>query len=116
MVKQYKVTVNGVSYDVTVESAGGGRGGYAPAYHPAPAAAPAKAKPWADYPQTADGAFAFFCAALKERRKEDYSSEKHDEMWFGIYDGAAQGTDPDEFTPADVQRLMEAVDNGVMPF
>ena len=81
-----------------------------------PAAAPAKAKPWADYPQTADGAFAFFCAALKERRKEDYSSEKHDEMWFGIYDGAAQGKDPDEFTPADVQRLMEAVDNGVMPF
>ena len=40
MVKQYRVTVNGVSYDVTVESAGGGRGGYAaPAYHPAPAAA-----------------------------------------------------------------------------
>ena len=37
-------------------------------------------------------------------------------MWFGIYDGAAQGKDPDEFTPADVQRLMEAVDNGVMPF
>ena len=44
MVKQYRVTVNGVSYDVTVESAGGGRGGYAaPAYHPAPAAAPVAA-------------------------------------------------------------------------
>ena len=81
----------------------------------APSRAPA-ADPLAKYPKTCDGAFAFFCAALKERRKEDYSSEKHDEMWFGIYDGAAQGKDPDEFTPADVQRLMEAVDNGVMPF
>ena len=44
MVKQYRVTVNGVSYDVTVESAGSGRGGYAPAYHPAPVAAPAPSK------------------------------------------------------------------------
>lgn len=88
-----------------------------PAAAPArPAAAPASAKPWAEYPQTCDGAFAFYCALLKERRKEDYSSEKHDAEWFEIFDGARQGKDPDEFTPADVQRLMEAVDNGVMPF
>jgi len=45
MVKQYKVTVNGVSYDVTVESAGRGGGYSAPAYHPAPAAAPAAPAP-----------------------------------------------------------------------
>ena len=38
MVKQYNVTVNGVSYEVTVESVGGGRGGYS---HPAPVSAPA---------------------------------------------------------------------------
>lgn len=44
MIKQYKVTVNGVSYDVTVESAGRGGGYAAPAYHPAPAAAPAAPK------------------------------------------------------------------------
>ena len=76
----------------------------------------AKAKPWADYPQTADGAFAFFCSLLKERRKVDYSSEKHDDEWFEIFDAARRGKDPDEFSPEDIQRLMEAVDNGVEPF
>ena len=62
-------------------------------------------KPWADFPQTADGAFSFFCKKLGE----PYSSEKHDEKWFGIYDSVANGQDPDEFTPADVQRLFQAV-------
>ena len=81
-----------------------------------PQGGPAKAKPWAEYPQTADGAFAFFCAVLKGRRKEDYASDKHDAEWFKIYDGAANGKDPDEFGPEDVQRLMEAVDNEVQPF
>lgn len=88
-----------------------------PAAAPArPAAAPASAKPWASYPQTADGAFAFFCATLKARRQEDYASDKHDAEWFKIYDGAANGKDPDEFGPDDAQRLMEAVDNEVQPF
>lgn len=71
-----------------------------------PAAAPAKAKPWADFPQTADGAFAFFCAKLGE----PYSSAKHDGQWFDIFDKAAEGKDPDEFTPEDVQRLFAFVD------
>lgn len=71
-----------------------------------PAAAPAKAKPWADFPQTADGAFAFFCAKLGE----PYSSAKHDGQWFDIFDKAAEGKDPDEFTPEDVQRLFACVD------
>ena len=70
-----------------------------------PAAAPAAAKPWADFPQTADGAFAYFCKLLGE----PYSSEKHDDKWFAIYDGAANGKDPDELDAADVQRLFQAV-------
>lgn len=52
MVKQYNVTVNGVSYEVTVESVGGGRGGYAhpPVSHSAPAHAPAAASAHAPVP------------------------------------------------------------------
>lgn len=69
-----------------------------------PSAAPA-AKPWADFPQTADGAFAYFCSRLNG----EYKSEKHDDKWFEIYDSAAAGKDPDEFTPEDVQRLFKAV-------
>lgn len=65
-------------------------------------------KSWADYPQTADGAFAFFCVKLKERG-EEYSGAKHDERWFDIFDKAAEGKDPDEFAPEDVQRLFECV-------
>lgn len=74
-----------------------------------PAAKAAEAKPWADYPQTADGAFSFFCAKL-ETRGEKYESEKHDGEWFDIYDKAAEGKDPDEFSPQDVERLFACVD------
>ena len=61
--------------------------------------------PWDGYPKNADGAFAYFCSLLGE----PYQSAKHDERWFSIYDGAAQGKDPDQFTPADVERLFAAV-------
>lgn len=74
-----------------------------------PAAAAEQEKPWAGFPQTADGAFAYFCSLL-EGRGEKYSSEKHDEKWFDIYDKAAEGKDPDEFVPEDVQRLFACVD------
>lgn len=74
-----------------------------------PAAAPAKAKPWADYPQTADGAFQYFCSLLGE----PYQGAKHDERWFALFDEAAQGKDPDQFTPADVQRLFQAIRDGM---
>ena len=45
MIKQYNVTVNGTTYEVTVESAAGGRMASAPVSRaaPAPAAAPAAA-------------------------------------------------------------------------
>ena len=44
MIKQYNVTVNGTTYEVTVESAAGGRMASAPVSPaPAPAAAPAAA-------------------------------------------------------------------------
>lgn len=71
-----------------------------------PAAAPAKEpKPWASFPQTADGAFAYFCSTLGEK----YESAKHDEKWFDIYDGVANGKDPDQFSAADIQALFKAV-------
>ena len=70
-----------------------------------PAAAPAQQKTWAEFPQTADGAFAYFCSLLGE----PYSSAKHDDKWFAIYDKASNGKDPDEFDAADVQRLFQAV-------
>lgn len=73
-----------------------------------PGAAPA-AKPWASYPQTADGAFLFFCAKLEERG-EKYASAKHDGRWFEIFDSVANGQDPDLFTPEDVERLFMCVD------
>ena len=74
-----------------------------------PAAAPSEPKPWAGFPQDANGAFAFFCSKLKARG-EEYSGAKHDEEWFEIYDKAVEGKDPDEFTPQDVQKLFECVD------
>ena len=74
-----------------------------------PAASPAAPNPWAAFPQTADGAFTFFCSKLKARG-EEYSSAKHDDEWFDIYDKAAQGKDPDEFTPQDIQTLFTCVD------
>ena len=70
-----------------------------------PAAAPAQTKTWAEFPQTADGAFAYFCSLLGE----PYSSAKHDDKWFAVYDKASNGKDPDEFDAADVQRLFQAV-------
>lgn len=70
-----------------------------------PAAAPAQPQPWAEFPQTADGAFAYFCSLLGE----PYSSAKHDDKWFAVYDKASNGKDPDEFDAADVQRLFQAV-------
>lgn len=74
-----------------------------------PAEASAAPRPWADCPQTADGAFAFFCAKLRERG-EEYSGAKHDDRWFAIFDGAAAGKDPDELDAEDVGRLFEAVE------
>jgi len=64
-------------------------------------------QPWADFPQTGDGAFAYFCSKLGE----PYNSGKHDERWFSIYDGAIQGKDPDQLTHQDVQGLFAAVHN-----
>lgn len=61
---------------------------------------------WANYPQTCDGAFGYFCSRLGE----PYSSAKHDERWFDIFDRAAEGKDPDQFAPADIERLFRCVD------
>lgn len=69
-------------------------------------------KPWASFPQTSDGAFAYYCSLLGE----PYKSEKHDEKWFDIYDSVANGKDPDELTPADVQALFKAISTVGMPF
>lgn len=69
-------------------------------------------KPWASFPQTSDGAFAYYCSLLGE----PYKSEKHDEKWFEVYDSVANGKDPDELTPADVQALFKAVNEADMPF
>lgn len=67
--------------------------------------APAAEKPWASFPQTGDGVFAYFCSLLGE----PYDSSKHDEKWFAIYDGAANGKDPDQFTAAEWQTMFQAV-------
>lgn len=84
----------------------------APAVSPArPAAVPARpaaGSPWDTYPRSVDGAFAYYCSTLGE----PYQSAKHDEKWFGIYDRVAEGKDPDQFTPADVQALFRAVQAG----
>ena len=95
-------------------AAGGGVAPSRPAAAPAtpsrPAGgAPAKADPWAEYPKTCDGAFAYFCSLLGEA----YSGAKHDEKWFALFDAAAQGKDPDEFDAADVQRLFQTVKDGM---
>lgn len=83
-----------------------------PAVPTRPAAAPMRPvapanepKPWASFPQTADGAFAYFCSTLGEK----YESAKHDEKWFDIYDSVANGKDPDQFSAADIQALFKAV-------
>jgi hypothetical protein len=78
-----------------------------------PIATPAnEPKPWASFPQTSDGAFAYYCSLLGEK----YDSAKHDEKWFEIYDSVANGKDPDQFTPADIQALFKAVNESDMPF
>ncbi len=69
-------------------------------------------KPWASFPQTSDGAFAYYCSLLGE----PYKSEKHDETWFATYDSVANAKDPDELTPPDVQALFKAVSTVDMPF
>lgn len=85
-----------------------------------PAAAPAAptrpampkgtpANPWAEFPQTADGAFQYFCSLLGE----PYQGAKHDERWFALFDEAAQGKDPDQFAPEDVLRLFQAIRDGM---
>ncbi len=70
-----------------------------------PSAAPAQPKPWAAFPQTADGAFAYFSSLLGE----PYSSAKHDERWFSIFDAATEGKDPDQLDADDIQILFAAV-------
>ena len=72
---------------------------------PAPAAQGDGAKPWAEFPQTPDGAFDYFRSLLGE----PYSSAKHDEKWFAVFDAATAGKDPDQLGAADVQGLFEAV-------
>jgi hypothetical protein len=69
-------------------------------------------KPWASFPQTADGAFAYFCSLLGE----EYDSSRHDQNWFDIYDSTTEGKDPDQLTPADVQALFAAVSQTKMTF
>lgn len=69
--------------------------------------APAKADPWAKYPKTCDGAFQYFCDLLGE----PYVSAKHDEKWFTVFDKVANGKDPDEFMPDDVECLFGTVKN-----
>lgn len=76
---------------------------------PAPAAEADGPEPWAEFPQTADGAFAYFCSLLGEA----YSGAKHDGRWFAIFDGVANGQDPDQFSQSDVQRLFAAVRDGM---
>lgn len=71
--------------------------------------APAKADPWAEFPQTCDGAFAYFCSLLGE----PYSGAKHDERWFALFDAAAQGKDPDQFDAADVRKLFQTIKDGM---
>jgi hypothetical protein len=84
-----------------------------PMPRPTPAAAPANEPlPWASFPQTADGAFAYYCSLLGE----PYKSEKHDEKWFDIYDRTTEGKDPDQLSPADIQALFKAVDESDQAF
>lgn len=90
----------------------------------APARAPATAKSWEKFPQTADGAFSYYCSLLGE----PYQSAKHDKAWFELYDSIASnpddpqdpGKDPDELTPQDVKRLFEEIavkmDQDAMPY
>lgn len=80
-----------------------------PAASARPVAAPAAAKPWASYPQTADGAFDYFCSLLGE----PYEGAKHEEKWFELFDAARQGKDVDEFTQEDTQRLFQMIKDGM---
>lgn len=80
-----------------------------PAASARPVAAPAAAKPWASYPQTADGAFDYFCSLLGE----PYEGAKHEGKWFELFDAARQGKDVDEFTQEDTQRLFQTIKDGM---
>lgn len=80
-----------------------------PAASARPVAAPAAAKPLASYPQTADGAFDYFCSLLGE----PYEGAKHEEKWFELFDAARQGKDVDEFTQEDTQRLFQTIKDGM---
>lgn len=81
----------------------------APARPAAATEAAAQTRPWAGFPQTSDGAFAYYESLLGE----PYSSEKHDERWFEIYEGAAGGKDPDQLGAGDVERLFAAIAYGM---
>lgn len=80
-----------------------------PAASARPVAAPAAAKPWASYPQTADGAFDYFCSLLGE----PYEGAKHEEKWFELFNAARHGKDVDEFTQEDTQRLFQTIKDGM---
>ena len=80
----------------------------APARPAAVPARPSEAKPYAAYPQDANGAFAYFCA-LVDARGEKYNSAKHDAVWFDLFDRVAQGQDPDLLTPQQVDALFAEV-------
>ena len=92
-------------------------GGVAPSRRAAVSAAPSrpaggapkKANPWDEFPKTCDGAFQYFCDLLGE----PYSGAKHDEKWFELFDAAAAGKDPDEFTQMDVERLFLMIRDGM---
>lgn len=95
-------------------AAGGGVAPSRPAAAPATPSRPAggaraKPKPWAEFPQTADGAFDYFCDLLGE----PYEGAKHEEKWFELFDAARQGKDVDEFDAADVQRLFQTIKDGM---
>lgn len=64
-----------------------------------------KADPWAEFPSSPDGAFDYFRSLLGE----PYSSAKHDERWFALFDEATRGKDPDQLGAADIRRLFETV-------
>ena len=92
-------------------------GGVAPSRRAAAPAAPSrpaggaqkKADPWTGYEKSCNGAFEYFCSLLGE----PYSGPKHDEKWFELFDAAAVGKDPDEFTQMDIERLFLTIRDGM---
>lgn len=88
----------------------------APSRAPVRAPAPAPAKPWEKFPQTADGAFDYYCSLLNE----PYQQAKHNDAWFEIFDEVSGGQAPDENDPDFVKRLFESIalkmDQSVLPY